>query len=200
MSGVDKLKAKILEEAHLTAQGNLESARKEASEIMQSARNEADRRQREIIEKAHRDAEDRKKRIKAYSELEARKKRLEAKQEMVEAAFSKAIERLNSLPLDEYRNILAGMILDLVKSGDEEIILSEKDKKALGADLEKDVNQRLVKKGIPGNVKVSGKTGNIKGGFILKSGDVEVNSSFDTIVRMQRNQLEAEVVKVLFQG
>lgn len=200
MSGVDKLKAKILEEAHLAAQDNLEKARKEASEIMQSARNEADRRQKEIIDKAHRDAEDRKKRIKAYSELEARKKRLEAKQEMVEAAFGKAIERLNSLPLDEYRNILASMISDLVKSGDEEIILSEKDKKALGADLEKDVNQRLAMKGIRGSVKVSHKSGNINGGFILKSGDVEVNSSFDTIVRMQRNQLEAEVVKVLFQG
>jgi len=39
-----------------------------------------------------------------------------------------------------------------------------------------------------------------EGGFILKSGDVEINCSFSSILRMEYNKIEAEVIKVLFHG
>ena len=41
-------------------------------------------------------------------------------------------------------------------------------------------------------------TRNIKGGFIMLDGDVEVNCAFETLVRLQREKLEKEVAKTLF--
>ena len=36
-------------------------------------------------------------------------------------------------------------------------------------------------------MKISEETRNISGGFILKSGDIEVNNSFESIIRMYRD-------------
>lgn len=36
------------------------------------------------------------------------------------------------------------------------------------------------------------------GGFILSDGPVEVNCTFDTLIRLQRGALAGEVAKVLF--
>lgn len=198
MAGLEKLKEKIIEEAHLTVQSNIDRARHEASEILESASNEADKKQKEIIEKAYKDAEDRKKRIKAYTELEGRKKRLEAKQDMVDATFNKVIGRLNSLPIDEYRGILIEMVVKLVETGDEEIILSKKDKESIGVDIVKVVNERLKSKGLKSEIRLADESVECNGGFILKAGDVETNNTFETMIRVRREHLEAEVVKALF--
>ena len=39
----------------------------------------------------------------------------------------------------------------------------------------------------------------IKGGLILADGDVEVNCTFETLVRLQKGALEQQVAQVLFQ-
>jgi V/A-type H+-transporting ATPase subunit E len=36
------------------------------------------------------------------------------------------------------------------------------------------------------------------GGFILSSGQTEVNCTFDTLIRLQRSELAGQVAKVLF--
>ena len=38
----------------------------------------------------------------------------------------------------------------------------------------------------------------IRGGLILSDGDVEVNCAFETLVRLQRGELDRQVAKVLF--
>lgn len=199
MPGVEKLKSKILEEARLTAGIQIERAEKEADAVRESARCEAARKSEEILSRSSCEAEERKRRILAYAGLEARKRRLQTKQELVDEVFKKAIFSLNSIPESEYVNILAGMIASLVKSGNEEIILSEKDRKAIGVKLEKTVNEHLKAAGRPAFVKLSRETRNQNGGFILRTGDTEVNHSFDTVLRVQREQLEGEVVKTLFE-
>jgi V/A-type H+-transporting ATPase subunit E len=37
------------------------------------------------------------------------------------------------------------------------------------------------------------------GGFILSSGQTEVNCTFDTLIRLQRSELAGQVAKVLFE-
>ena len=122
MAGAEKIKEKILEEARLQAQKNLEQAEKEAAEIIQSAQKEAEQKKSEIIERAHKEAVDRKKRLIAAAELEARKQKLQAKQEVVEEAFTRVLNKLNSLPADQYQDILVDMVVRSVRKGNEEII------------------------------------------------------------------------------
>lgn len=198
MAGVEKLKERILEEARLQAQNNIKRAEEQASEIYKAAREEADIKSRAIIEKAQNDALERKKRIMSYAALEARKQRLKAKQEMVDEAFEKALDRLKSLSQKEYMGILADMIVKSVGDGGQEVILSQKDREAMGASLVETVNKKLEEKGVPGRVRLSDETRELGGGFILKAGNVEMNNSFEAVIRMQRERLEAEVVQVLF--
>ena len=48
------------------------------------------------------------------------------------------------------------------------------------------------------NLTLSGETRSIPGGFILRSGSVEVNCAFDTLVRLQKAETAGDVVKKLF--
>lgn len=198
MAGVEKLKERILEEARAQAEANIKRAQEEASKIIEQARKDADAKKAQILEKAKKEVVDVKKRLKAMAELEARKKKLQAKQEVVEEAFKKTIEKLNSLPDREYEEIISQMIVNSVESGAEEIILSPRDKQRISAGFIEGINKKLSQKGIDGKIRLSEETKNISGGFILKSGDIEINNSFEAIIRMRREEVESEVIKSLF--
>lgn len=198
MADVDRLKAIILEDARQQEKLNMEQAEKKASEILQKAREEALQKKDAILEKARKDASERKKRLIAYALLEARKQKLEAKREMVKEAFEKAICTLNSLPVEQYENLLVDMVVRSVKTGDEEVILSARDKTRIGEALIKKVNEKLAASGKQGRVKLSEKVRDFAGGFILVSGNIEINNSFEMMIRTRREELETEVLKVLF--
>ena len=198
MSGAEKIQTKILEEARLIAEANIKRAEEEAANIIKAASDEAEAKRRKIIEKAEDEAAEVKKRIVAVAELEARKQKLMAKQEVVEEAFELTLKKLNNLSDVEYESILIEMIPNSVETGREEILFSPKDKKKLSRGFIDELNKRLSQRGIPANLKISEETRNISGGFILKSGDIEINNSFESILRMNREDIESEVIKSLF--
>lgn len=198
MAGVEKLKERILEDACAQSEANIKRAQEESSKVIETAQKNADAKKAQILEKAKKEAVDVKKRLKAMAELEARKKKLQSKQEVVEEAFKKTIEKLNNLPDREYEEIVSQMIVNSVEIGTEEIILSPKDKQRISAGFVESINKKLSNRGINGNVRLSEETKNISGGFILKSGDIEINNSFEAIIRMRREEVESEVIKALF--
>ncbi|PQQ65585.1 V-type ATP synthase subunit E [Acetivibrio saccincola] len=198
MSGINKIKERILEEARLQAEETVKRAEEEASEIINSAKKEAEELKKQIIDKANSEALEVKKRLKAGAELEARKQRLQAKQEVVEEAFSQTIKKLNSLPDDQYFSIIVDLIVNSASNDSGEIILSGRDKERLPSDFEEKVNKNLSSKRSSGNFTISDETRDINGGFILKMGNVEINNSFDAIIRMKRNEIEADVIASLF--
>ncbi|MDQ2085125.1 V-type ATP synthase subunit E family protein [Herbivorax sp. ANBcel31] len=198
MSGVNKIKERILDEARLQAEETTKRAKKEASEIITDAKKEAEDKKNKIIENAKAEAVEVKKRLKAVAELEARKQKLQAKQEVVEEAFENTIKKLTQMPDEEYISIITDLIVGSVRNGTEEVVLSEKDKKRLPSDFTEKINKKLSSRNTSGKVTVSSETRNINGGFILKLGDIEVNNSFDSIIRMKRDEIETDVIKSLF--
>jgi len=198
MSGAEKIQAKILEEARILAEENVNRAKEEAASMIKAATKEAEAKKKQIIEKAELEAIEVKKRIIAVAELEARKQKLKAKQEVVDEAFELALKKLNNLPDTEYQSILVKMISSSAKTGKEEIILSPRDKQRLSPGFIDELNKALVNKGISANLKISDETRDIGGGFILKSGNIEFNNSFEAIIRMHRDDIESEVIKSLF--
>jgi V/A-type H+-transporting ATPase subunit E len=176
----------------------VERAEKDAAAILKAARDEAEKKRSSVLERAQKDAANRKLRMISYAELEARKAKLQAKQEMVDEVFEKAVERLVSLPDSQYLKVLSDMIVRSINEGSAEVVLSEKDRKRLGGEFINSINKRLSAEGKKADIKLSSETRGIRGGFILKAGDIEINNSFEAIIRMQRDQLETEVVKTLF--
>ena len=197
MSGVEKITGKILSSAQDSADEILSEARAEATSIIEKAKNEAEIQSADILEKAGKDAEEIVKRRISVAELECRKRTLSAKQEMVEAAFAEAEKKLTSMPKDKYLDFLAGL-LEKNAAGGEEIVLNSKDKDELGLKLVAHVliqNAKALKLSMP---KISDDTANINGGFILRKGNIEYNSSLSTILNSNREDLLPMVAAKLF--
>lgn len=198
MDGAEKIINKIKNDAQQQAESNIKKAREEAEAIIKAAEEDALKQYNSIVEKTQNEVEEKRKRLISMAELEARKIKLKAKQDLISEVFSMANQKINSMSPEEYRNVLADMILRLMPKGDEEIIVSEEDRQKLGSAFIEIVNSRLENKGIKGNMKYSIETRETGGGFILKSGNIETNSSFSSILRMKYNDIEAEIIKVLF--
>ncbi len=199
MSGVDRIIQRIREDARSAADGNLEKAREEARGIIKEAEAEALKKRKDMLTRAEAEAEAAKERLIKAARLDARKKELEVKQEIINEAFSRALQKLMNLPEREYLGFLAGMAADLARTGSEEIILGKRDRERLDTEeLTAEINRRLSEKGVKGNVTLSGQEADIAGGFILRRGNVEINCSLETLVKTRRGELEAEVIGILF--
>ena len=130
--------------------------------------------------------------------LDLRKALLAEKQNAIDAAFQEAIEILLNMEDAEYRELIKNMILPNVQTGDEEIILSDRDKARLGEDFLEKVNHQLTETKREGNLTISQDTYNMIGGFVLRRGKIELNSSFESLFKSSRDDLESEVSKILF--
>lgn len=193
---------KIIERIKQDAQAQIaeikDKASKEADKILQNAKNEADSYKAQALEKAKVQAQQRKQRLISSANLEFRKEILAEKQKAIDSAFQEAVNTLVQMKDDEYKQIIKKMLISSVQSGDEEIILSPRDKTRINENFIKEVNKELAKLGKKGNLKISKNNYNILGGFVLKKGNIEINNSFETLFKSFRDELEAEVSKVLF--
>ncbi|NMA34075.1 MAG: V-type ATP synthase subunit E [Clostridiaceae bacterium] len=215
MTGMDRIKDKILEDARLKAGAILEQAEQEVRNIMDQASEEAEQKRAELLEKANADGEQTYRRMLAVAGLEGRKKLLGAKQEMIDAAFAKAMEKVTGLPDRQYQELLERMIAEAAAGYREpseqaggtdipqerfsgEVMLSEKDAARMDGQFIVNINKRLSASGKKGTITLSEKRIRAAGGFILKIGDMEINSTFEILFEMLRTQLESDVVSILF--
>ncbi|HOQ08080.1 MAG TPA: V-type ATP synthase subunit E family protein [Clostridiales bacterium] len=215
MTGTDRIKDKILEDARIKAKAILDQAEQEVRSIMEQASEEAALKKAELLEKAKADGEQMYRRMLAVAGLEGRKMLLGARQEMIDAAFSKAMEKIVGLPDRQYQELLEKMIAEAaagyrdpsVKADgtdspqaefSAEVLLSAKDAARVDGNFIDNINKRLAASGKKGTISLSGERIRTVGGFILKIGDMEINSTFEILFAMLRTELESEVVRILF--
>jgi V/A-type H+-transporting ATPase subunit E len=198
MTGTEKIKSRILEDARAKAAEIEEQARQEAGAIMDQANKEAGLKRAEILKKAEADSQEAYRRLTSSAALEGRKDLLRAKQDMVEAAFQSALERIVNLPDREYQKLMEDMAVNAALKDGGEILLSERDRSRLDGNFLNNVNKRLQASGMKGKLVLSKDAIRSMGGFILKSGDMEVNSTLEILFGMLRPELENDVVKILF--
>lgn len=198
MSGANKLKEKILAEANSQAEEVLAEARKKAADILAKGEEEAAAKKAAVLELARTQAEERRRRAQTIAELDARKAILAAKEGLIEDTFTQALSRLSQMDQKTFEDLMYPMLLAASQTGTEEIIVSQADRKRFTPEVLDRVNKALAQQGKAGNLVLSGETREMQGGFILRAGDVEINNSFDSILRMQRDQLEPEVATILF--
>jgi V/A-type H+-transporting ATPase subunit E len=198
MAGVDKIKEKILQDSQAKADSIIAEARQQAQEIIEKAKQKAAQKAEEIQKKAAADASEKLRISSSMLELDLRKDMLAAKQQLIEEVFQAALESLSNMENSEYETVLVKLITNAVESGEEEIILSNRDKTRLSADFGSKLNQALVQAGKKGNIKLSDEVRDIMGGFVLKAEGVEINYSFEALLRMYRDEIEPEVAAILF--
>ena len=227
MNGIDKITDRINAEAKAETDSLLAAAREQAAQIAAKYQNQADAEMADLTAKNQKAAAEREERLVSVAQLEARKVALAAKQEMVEKVYALALEKLCAMPEKQYVDVLADLLAEASSSGKEEVIFSAGDRDRVGKAAVAKANERLGKTettepprviaggkvgamlnkmvaGVAtaaksaGGLTLSQETRPIKGGFILKDENVEVNCTFDTLVRLQKAETAGTVAKKLF--
>lgn len=195
MNGIENITAKIQADARQEMDAILAAAQAEAAGIMAGYEAQAKAEAETILARGEKAAAERVERLASMAQLECRKAVLGVKQEVIEAAFARAREKLLALPQEEYVALLADLAIQAGATGREKLIFSQADRARVGKAVVIAANDRL---GAAGTLTLAEETRPITGGFILSDGAVEVNCTFDVLIRLQRGALAGEVAKVLF--
>ena len=194
MNGIEKLTQQIAADAQAEIDAILAEAQEKADAITADYAQRAEKAAAERLTKGTEAAAQREERLIAMADMERRKDLLAAKQDMVGKAFDKALEQLCNLPDEECVAILTKLAVAASASGKEQLIFSQKDRERVGKAVVLAANEALK----DGNLTLSEQTRNMAGGFILSDGAIEVNCTFETLVRLQRGEMAGEVANVLF--
>ena len=195
MTGIEKIVAKINEEAEADYRRVISQAEAEADTILQDAAAAAKSSAAETLEGVEAERREIERRAVSMAGLEVRKMRLELKQKLLQQAFDEALSQLLSMPEAEYEKFLVSLASRAAENG-AELVFSAQDRKKYGETVVAGVNSVLKSRGAV--VSLSEKTRNISGGVIVCNGRVEVNCAFDTLLADQREELAAETAKILF--
>ena len=194
MNGIDKITSQISADTQTEIDALVADAQRQAGEITARYAQQAERECGEILARGRRSAEEREERLGSMAQLECRKLELSAKQEMLAKAYDAALEQLLNLPDQEYTALLADLAVKASSTGREAVILSQKDRTRFGKQVVTQANEKLK----DGGLTLSGETRPIQGGLVLSDGDVEVNCTFETLVRLQRGAMDREIAALLF--
>lgn len=196
--GIENITDRIIAEAEDKAREIIGAAEEEARKIISSAEQDAERNVAAARQAASKQAEQERERIAASARMEGKKLLLETKQALITEAFDLALQRLETLSDEEFERVISALMVKLIETGSEQVIINEKDKRRLKPDFLLRVNQAAAKNGVACNVTMSDESRDISSGFILKRGDVEINATFETLLRQWRDELSSEVAKILF--
>ena len=193
MNGIEKITQRIESDAQAEIDRILGEARDEAARITASYRARADEEARELEAKNEKAAAEQEERLLSAAQMKARKVQLAAKQEMVEKAYVQAPDKLCAMPQEQYVSVLANLLVKASSNGKEEAVFSKEDRERVGKAAVAKANELSGKQ-----LRLSEGTQPIRGGFILKDKNVEVNCTFETLVRLQKAETAGAVVKTLF--
>lgn len=198
MNGIDKITGRINADADAEIAAILQEAEQQASEIRDSYTQVAEVEYAQTVERGKKDAAERVERLGGVAQLEAKKLLLATRQELLDEAFQNALAQLQAMPEDEYVALLAKLTVDAVQTGSEELVLSVKDRARCGKKVVTAANALLEQAGKPAQLTLAEDAREFAGGVYVRSGNVENNCTFETILRLLRQNASGEVAKVLF--
>ncbi len=227
MKGIEKITARIEQDANADIAAQMKAAEEKAAAVRAQYEAQAREETAKAAENAEKAALQLVERAESAARMDAKKLILSAKQECIDKAFAQAAKNLLTLPEEEYVDLLARIAARSAQTGREEVLLNQRDRDAVGAKVVSRANQILAKSvapNLPEELKSSkaGKiidkvvtganavlqgtamltlaqeTRDITGGLILRDGSVEINCAFETQLRLLREEMAADVAKVLF--
>ena len=228
MNGIEKITGQIDADVQKEIDDALAQARRQAGEIEARYAAQAEAQAEEIRRRGQRDAGLRRERLVDMARLEARKRLLSAKQDMVGQAFDLALKKLVELPEQDYIALLANLAVAASRTGQEQVIFSQKDRARYGKQVVTTANEILAKRVSPklpeeltasragaildrvvtgasavlsgtGMLTLAEESRPMAGGLILRDGRVETNCSFEVLIHLQKEDLAAEVARALFE-
>ena len=193
MNGIEKITKRIDAQAQAEIDCLLAEAKDQAEELTERAKAQAAAEAAELAARNEKAAAEREERLIGAAQMEAKKIVLAARQELLEQAYAKALEKLCSMPDAEYTKVLATLLEEAAPDGKGSVIFAPDVKERIGKETVALANEKLQ-----GSLTLAEETRPMQGGFILSKGNVEVNCTFETLVRLQKAETAGAVLKKLF--
>lgn len=183
MSNLKRLIQKILDDAKIEAGKIKEEADEKSNEIIHEQEVKANKEKEIYLEKAREEVQSLENLILSEAQMNVRDSLLRARQDMLDKTFDLAKDKLAKLGDKEYTDFIKRKLEALDLKGNETLVVAKERfelVKSLGLKLEISETQAVTS------------------GFILLTENVNYNFSFDSLIEFQREDLEAEIAKVLF--
>ena len=202
-SGTSKIVESIMSVAQEKADGIIQDANAEVSQINANAEKTAEAEKTKILENGKKQSDMRYQQIISEAKMNARRAELGAKEDVIEAAFNQAIGELKTKASsgdEEYKDSLSKMIMEATTElGSDDLILqlNEADTKKFKDDLSSQGSDSFEIEGIKFTL---GEPIDAIGGAILKTadGDIEVNNTIEARLERFKSILRSEVAEILF--
>ena len=194
MDGIEKITAKIAADTRAEIEAITAAAKAEADTIAAESAAKARAIAAELTAQGRKTAAEREERLASVALLDARNATLAAKQELLNKAFDRALEKLCTLEDEAYIDLLARLLVRASRTGKEQAAFNRKDCSRVGSEAVARANAMLGS----GALTLAADTRPIQGGFILIDGNIETNCAFETLVRLEKNGMASEVAALLF--
>lgn len=194
MSDFNVLVNKIIEDAQIAKQNIISKAKEETEKIVSKKIEDANEFKEKLMEKAHVDGKELKEKLISKSELKIRNNILLSKRKVLDEVFDKALEELVNLDNETFLKYLLEALSNLDINGEYNLLISKSYMNNKNVILE-EVNKISKEKFRIVEVK---EYEDIDGGFILEKDGIFVNYSFKLLIEFIREQIEFEVLTLLF--
>ncbi len=196
MAGIDKITSVILADADKESAGIISAAEESAKKLIDKAGQDCDNYLAAANDRLDKKLAGENKKTVSQCEQAERLILLKAKQDIIDSMIVKAKAKLLILEKEEYFNNLLKLLEKQAQSEKGVLLLNKKDLDRIPSDFGEKVNQVATKKG--GMIDISQDTVDIDGGFILKYGNIEINSSFEALFDENKEELTDIVNNLLW--
>jgi V/A-type H+-transporting ATPase subunit E len=182
MNNIDLILDSIKEDAKKEADNILSSAKKEAEENLEKRKKEAEKEAEKILSSADHESKLLIENSKTTANREARDIKIRAQNEVVAEVLEELKERLKALSDEKYKKYVLNSLKNMKLENGE--ILLQKDK--INSLTKEELN----------NLKISKDT--VDEGFVVRSGKIEYDSKFSSIVDYNKDIYEKIIVEEIF--
>lgn len=196
MSGLEKMKAQILEEAEGSAREILSIAQKEADSLFAAKKVQAEKEVEEIDAAAKAHSKENRERAVSAAEMKRRRTLLGAKQQLINEVLKEAYEKVTGLSDEAYFEILERVLEKYVLPEEGRICFSQKDLDRMPETFR--TKAKEIAKGKGGSLAFAWKAEKIDGGFLLIYGGIEENCTIKALFDSKKEELSDQVNRLLF--
>ncbi|MGD6852604.1 MAG: V-type ATP synthase subunit E [Candidatus Bathyarchaeia archaeon] len=198
-TGISAIANEVIGDVQKEAEALILAAENQAKESLKVANEKAKENYRAIVAQAKHKAEGEKRKIASVAEVEVRNRLLQTKEDLVDEAFERALEKLkNFAQSSEYNDFLLNLIEATAKKmGQKNLVVqvNAKDKGWLTQDMLKKTSKK-----IKSELQLSEETEDCIGGCKIQSGDGKIiyDATLDNRLEELKPQLRVQIAKQLF--
>ena len=196
MTGLERIKEKILIQSQENCDKIIQDANMQAKSIIRQARDDANSKAFEIINKADKNAVRKNAVSKSTAESITRNRYLEIRNAILNDVISAAYLEIEKFSDEKYFDMIKRLCVKNILTGECTMHLNGYDLGRLPENFEYSINEEIYEKGA---VMICSEAVDIENGFILRYGDVEVNCTFRSVFDESMDSLKDMLSAFMFE-